>query len=201
MRVDSGLSPRVRGSHREAPIVCTCCGPIPACAGEPGFSLRKIMRQRAYPRVCGGAFSRNAAAERPEGLSPRVRGSPLEQAFVHAPRGPIPACAGEPRQARRASARIRAYPRVCGGASASAASISSYSGLSPRVRGSLPMDEGASIRTGPIPACAGEPMWPCEFAQPFRAYPRECGGAGGAGLMAKLYAGLSPRVRGSHLPT
>ena len=51
-------------------------------------------------------------------------------------------------------------------------------GLSPRVRGSLTADERASETPGSIPACAGKPRMTRDNPEP----------------------GLSPRVRGSHVP-
>ena len=68
---------------------------IPACAGEPGYSLSYLMSSAVYPRVCGGTWNVPSLLERPwvyprvcggtsichshrtipTGLSPRVRGN------------------------------------------------------------------------------------------------------------------------------
>ena len=51
----------------------------------------------------------------------------------------------------------RVYPRVCGGTTSGAVSVTVHVGLSPRVRGN-PREltkPGAPVRS--IPACAGEP--------------------------------------------
>ena len=53
------------------------------------------------------------------------------------------------------------------------------------------------VGRGSIPACAGEPgtvwvVWVVAWV-----YPRVCGGAFAAGVLALSRAGLSPRVRGS----
>ncbi len=50
-----GLSPRVRGSPPPPPSSGQPPGSIPACAGEPRESLAAHIRDRVYPRVCGGA--------------------------------------------------------------------------------------------------------------------------------------------------
>ena len=103
-------------------------GSIPACAGEPGASWRTIltvyprvcggtrcthydavMSAQVYPRVCGGTVSglkqlSVAQDSGMSGLSPRVRGNPLQVVLFVGDLdggGSIPACAGEP----------RAYPR------------------------------------------------------------------------------------------
>ena len=50
-----GLSPRVRGSRREAQHDQGSQGIIPACAGEPTFGHACPRDPWDYPRVCGGA--------------------------------------------------------------------------------------------------------------------------------------------------
>ena len=49
-----GLSPRVRGNHRQHGLPTTRLWSIPACAGEPGVETAVGRRRRVYPRVCGG---------------------------------------------------------------------------------------------------------------------------------------------------
>ena len=156
--IATGLSPRVRGSR------AICFGILPppirvyprVCGGavlgpnDAGWALRAWV----YPRVCGGAPRSCSRSEscRLEGLSPRVRGSPLTRwmrkgipACAGEParlrqRGSIPACAGEPAwRWHPARGYGRVYPRVCGGAGHQALSDEAFphEGLSPRVRGSL----------------------------------------------------------------
>ena len=72
-----GLSPRVRGNpyrHRGAAIRARS---IPACAGEPRPASPKHPRLKVYPRVCGGTISPSSQRDRVFGLSPRVRGNPM----------------------------------------------------------------------------------------------------------------------------
>ncbi len=49
-----GLSPRVRGNHRDEMIQIVQRGSIPACAGEPAGVCAPICSSPVYPRVCGG---------------------------------------------------------------------------------------------------------------------------------------------------
>ena len=73
-------------------------------------------------------------------------------------------------------------------------------GLSPRVRGNLYRETSQYGRFGSIPACAGEPKLSLLAYGPPAVYPRVCGGTNqmpGGTMPAK---GLSPRVRGNHLP-
>ena len=58
----NGLSPRVRGNHRQHR------------RGGPGRPV--------YPRVCGETMSTRPVADRMCGLSPRVRGKPHASEFL-----------------------------------------------------------------------------------------------------------------------
>ena len=51
---------------------------IPACAGEPGNSNTRVGVRAVYPRVCGGTFGMWILGAVVSGLSPRVRGNPLD---------------------------------------------------------------------------------------------------------------------------
>ena len=73
--VHCGLSPRVRGNHRDLAIVPPGRGPIPACAGQPAHvgSVKQLFG--AYPRVCGATPTLLQRGTYGRGLSPRVRGN------------------------------------------------------------------------------------------------------------------------------
>ena len=170
---------------------------IPARAGEPERSLRRLLPTQVYPRACGGAWLPYNPLTACTGLSPRVRGSRPVRRMGHSPLGSIPARAGEPRvvgfddrgvgsiPARAgepqihamASAGGRVYPRACGGAAELRYGTMASRGLSPRVRGSpvwhLPGD--GYLRS--IPARAGEPPRKRSALPPSTVYPRACGGA------------------------
>ena len=109
-----GLSPRVRGNRnlddgRHAPF-----GPIPACAGQPVGRNIDDLKEGAYPRVCGATKERVAETAGGKGLSPRVRGNPLQLDGADVLLGPIPACAGQPKRSKGRMKLDQAYPRVCG---------------------------------------------------------------------------------------
>ena len=111
----AGLSPRVRGNHRNDLPPGPFCRSIPACAGEPGRA-----GVRSPPN---------------SGLSPRVRGN-LGYGFKgKGAGGSIPACAGEPRAGSLPGSAGGVYPRVCGGTILRIPSGAAGKGLSPRVRG------------------------------------------------------------------
>ena len=130
-----GLSPRVRGNHAPTENPCRLRGSIPACAGEPSYTLVPVAAVSVYPRVCGGTVSYTTSHNTPPGLSPRVRGNqrPL---FLWPPyTRSIPACAGEPGVAGGRGHVQEVYPRVCGGTSKQFYNSFNAKGLSPRVRG------------------------------------------------------------------
>ena len=176
-RLDSGLSPRVRGNRASRPHYPGRQGSIPACAGEPRSYHTSRMRQPVYPRVCGGTDFLSQEAFALDGLSPRVRGNRGQRTPDGGRRGSIPACAGEPRPCQDRSEHGPVYPRVCGGTHLTRGGENLDRGLSPRVRGNPsiwhqkvvlvglsprvrgnPCGHGNSGKeTGSIPACAGEP--------------------------------------------
>ena len=91
-----GLSPRVRGNHRQIHCPCRVVGSIPAGAGEPSTTPRRRRRSWVYPRGCGGTGPVVSRSSSSQGLSPRVRGNQVLQRLVEAGPGSIPAGAGEP---------------------------------------------------------------------------------------------------------
>ena len=72
-----------------------------------------------------------------------------------------------------------------------------HSGLSPRVRGNLPVRIHEVSGGRSIPARAGEPVDGDGTINLLQVYPRACGGTAlfCAGSLPKI--GLSPRVRGN----
>ena len=134
------------------------------------------------------------------GLSPRVRGNQQAEGAGRHRIGSIPACAGEPgyRYGERVAPPV--YPRVCGGTAAWAEWRRRGQGLSPRVRGNpgKPWPLTAWLRS--IPACAGEPGRRGRGPRGSAVYPRVCGGTRRPSLWHCPSGGLSPRVRGNHIP-
>ena len=138
------------------------------------------MSGRVYPRVCGGTGPLRASILGKYGLSPRVRGNLLFLDSHKVLKGSIPACAGEP--------------------SFSIIADSGVNGLSPRVRGNRLLGPCADLRQRSIPACAGEPAGDKSSPASKTVYPRVCGGTSGTALPSGDGKGLSPRVRGNHVP-
>ena len=91
------------------------------------------------------------------GLSPRVRGNPLNGGAEQGRLGSIPASAGEPTSSAIRIGASGVYPRECGGTGHLFRTGYKSMGLSPRVRGNR-RRKGAELPVGgSIPASAGEP--------------------------------------------
>ena len=91
-----GLSPRVRGNPAPGWECHHWIRSIPARAGEPSGGMGRHSRRAVYPRACGGTRQHQAGVHPPQGLSPRVRGNPLQKALSDLDTRSIPARAGEP---------------------------------------------------------------------------------------------------------
>ena len=70
-------------------------------------------------------------------------------------------------------------------------------GLSPLARGNLFRGPSDGLRSGSIPACAGEPCLPTHFAWLPGVYPRLRGGTSWALIPVPPVRGLSPLARGN----
>ena len=197
-RRPSGLSPRMRGSRKRSSQPVSTSGSIPAHAGEPLKLATMPSTDGVYPRACGGAWGRRLIAFHRQGLSPRMRGSPLGLLFRQTRFGSIPAHAGEPPACCRPSGKARVYPRACGGVGSALPCCSISTGLSPRMRGSRADLIAHRHRDGSIPAHAGEPCSSLSIRAHRGVYPRACGGAHDVGRGGSQRWGLSPRMRGSH---
>ena len=172
-------------------------GTIPACAGEPPSTPPPSPSVRDYPRVCGGTALAGHHSTRRWGLSPRVRGNLVECPHDRSRSGTIPACAGEPHSRTSRRLRQRDYPRVCGGTAPDRSVKVCKMGLSPRVRGNLPISPSHDCFDWTIPACAGEPSGSLTGSGSARDYPRVCGGTPVIAASTFEAKGLSPRVRGN----
>ena len=192
-----GLSPRVRGNHPPRCYGARGERSIPACAGEPEVCAVLLFSVAVYPRVCGGTARVPSKSNTTTGLSPRVRGNHCMVAQHYRRTGSIPACAGEPFPDSGTALSSGVYPRVCGGTELLEKVVVDGDGLSPRVRGNLPMLNRWCHRWGSIPACAGEPVALVFAKMKGEVYPRVCGGTVGATHKKAPGYGLSPRVRGN----
>ena len=156
---------------------------IPARAGEPPPSNARRRRSKVYPRPCGGTWPKTTRRRPCRGLSPPVRGNHIDH------------------RGRLRGRRHRVYPRPCGGTTSTIRQIVAPSGLSPPVRGNPWECHATPSLQGSIPARAGEPSPPPSASPGPSVYPRPCGGTPKGARACPYLRGLSPPVRGNHLPS
>ncbi len=173
-------------------------GPIPACAGEPGWYALTRESSWAYPRMRGGTCSAGTRYLPFAGLSPHARGNLSSGKPLSHRQGPIPACAGEPPDRHCDHHSKRAYPRMRGGTGHVLITDKPGLGLSPHARGNLEEIRQRLASLGPIPACAGEPSRNALLNWNAWAYPRMRGGTSMPPRMMRRIWGLSPHARGNH---
>ena len=159
--VHQGLSPRARGNRAHDAGLRAVQGSIPACTGEPLYSVSCESPYTVYPRVHGGTPSIAHTRSSGHGLSPRARGNLGIASGLPATRGSIPACTGEPPHSLAHLQDEAVYPRVHGGTHGDHSLRMLITGLSPRARGNPHKDRDAVRRQRSIPACTGEPRTGC----------------------------------------
>ena len=150
-----------------------------------------------HPRVCGEHVDSTALFPRPDGSSPRVRGTRRRQKRLASARRFIPACAGNTFCTRHLERERTVHPRVCGEHSWKGRRRFRDDGSSPRVRGTpLRSPYRAAIRRF-IPACAGNTSAGGCQRNRSAVHPRVCGEHIGALILFAWTGGSSPRVRGT----
>ncbi len=193
----AGPSPRTRGSRSLPPPGEADTRSIPANAGEPGVVRGQHRGFGVHPRERGGAVDPDSPTQPVPGPSPRTRGSPESARWATGSGRSIPANAGEPRDRRCLRRQRPVHPRERGGARHASDSMTRRRGPSPRTRGSRMTPAFWAIRTGSIPANAGEPTAERQSLSPAAVHPRERGGAAWNNAHPASDAGPSPRTRGS----
>ena len=160
-------------------------------------TLQKYHRD--HPRGCGAHAFCFFCKPFKRGSSPRVRGSPSSSQSFFYGRGIIPAGAGLtfPHTSRCECAWD--HPRGCGAHTTSFSALVASLGSSPRVRGSRKFPPFLLNCRGIIPAGAGLTATLTHSRYPRRDHPRGCGAHSCLKRAYGIFAGSSPRVRGSRL--
>ena len=110
--------------------------------------------------------------------------------------GLSPPVRGKPRRCMFRGRATKVYPRPCGGNNITTGDRFIFKGLSPPVRGKLPI--ALICIFGSIPARAGETSSAALSYTSFEVYPRPCGGNAPLLHSDSSAQGLSPPVRGKH---
>ena len=117
--------------------------------------------------------------------------------ITHRFKGPIPARAGQPENAKENRLDQRAYPRSRGATHRGWEVATGDCGLSPLARGNRHHGLIKVVVPGPIPARAGQPARRAMTATACRAYPRSRGATHLGSPLDNPIGGLSPLARGN----
>ena len=155
---NEGLSPHVRGNRIRRPSGCRSRRSIPACTGKPSPLRGEHHEETVYPRMYGETRQGMARLGSAWGLSPHVRGNPLNVLDAHVEVRSIPACTGKPVAARAERDHDVVYPRMYGETIKAVGNCYSPEGLSPHVRGNRRRRCSGGRDPRSIPACTGKPI-------------------------------------------
>ena len=195
----AGSSPRVRGTVGFWVFILPHPRFIPACAGNRQCFGGGVRQGPVHPRVCGEQVASPRRAFPIHGSSPRVRGTVTNQTGYRNRQRFIPACAGNSFNQCFFNILDTVHPRVCGEQVGIFATVTGFSGSSPRVRGTEPIAYHRPRQARFIPACAGNSCMRTHFTGQPPVHPRVCGEQGDGFYTWIADDGSSPRVRGTVL--
>ena len=193
----AGPSPRMRGTLNPATPEVDQTGIIPAHAGNTNWIESPTGRIRDHPRACGEHPLVCIVALPLSGSSPRMRGTPNLGNHARTNARIIPAHAGNTRNGRRAVISSRDHPRACGEHPSCGRCIVSWTGSSPRMRGTHISVDSQSKISGIIPAHAGNTGPRLASRECRRDHPRACGEHKAGRVTLSNFPGSSPRMRGT----
>ena len=195
-----GSSPRMRGTCAENVRCSLHHRFIPADAGNILPHPADTSTQPVHPRGCGEHIHPGFYFYPTDGSSPRMRGTCYRWRHGLAIQRFIPADAGNILPTKRATMGIAVHPRGCGEHRIDSIIGLWCSGSSPRMRGTYracqEFDSGCRF----IPADAGNIVSISFASASSSVHPRGCGEHMMGSLPGPLWAGSSPRMRGTSVP-
>ena len=195
--MDTGSSPRVRGTHKARGAGGAGDRFIPAGAGNTANRALPVNRPPVHPRGCGEHVLWSVGLPPGVGSSPRVRGTPHPVVALRTSIRFIPAGAGNTLSTLASLSTLAVHPRGCGEHHAIKPFNGFWIGSSPRVRGTHRQHRRRRGDHRFIPAGAGN-TWTAHrrCSQP-AVHPRGCGEHCTSCTAPVALAGSSPRVRGT----
>ena len=197
--VQTGSSPRMRGTPFPTSKPCVTMGIIPAYAGNTSMPSETPPAHRDHPRVCGEHRHIESFARELPGSSPRMRGTPQYLFAKVDDFGIIPAYAGNTSRPGEYRDCRRDHPRVCGEHLEGHAAETPNLGSSPRMRGTPPDCKRIPPAHGIIPAYAGNTSTVNVSRYENGDHPRVCGEHSNLRCADRYNWGSSPRMRGTHI--
>ena len=193
----NGSSPRVRGTGLLIVRFTERIRFIPAYAGNRMAVGAFTGVSTVHPRVCGEQTGPNRRSGYDDGSSPRVRGTGRPAWWGWCICRFIPACAGNRNFLTRSPQRSSVHPRVCGEQDFFHSPYAKYYGSSPRVRGTVRVQQTDAELIRFIPACAGNSIPSSRGMVIVSVHPRVCGEQLHPDALQRHRLGSSPRVRGT----
>ncbi len=175
----------------------SCCGIIPAYAGNTRLAAWSAGCRGDHPRVCGEHVRNSIVSWCSSGSSPRMRGTRLATRPKTRSDGIIPAYAGNTSSSNRATVGTGDHPRVCGEHKGYSGKTSADTGSSPRMRGTPHELRDGRVIDGIIPAYAGNTRGGSNATADIRDHPRVCGEHTSRNSSRRRMTGSSPRMRGT----
>ena len=195
--LDSGSSPRTRGTGRHQPHRHRLRRFIPPHAGNrQGAAARRSFRT-VHPRARGEQSKTTRRRPSLAGSSPRKRGTgPVRCGRLHRPRF-IPAHAGNRSPDCRCWPLVSVHPRARGEQHIQRADLLALVGSSPRTRGTVGFQDSGLLQRRFIPAHAGNRAFRAERRSISSVHPRARGEQRRCGRSLSSTCGSSPRTRGT----
>ena len=193
----AGSSPRLRGTSGITWPPVFWHRFIPAPAGNIASLGESARLPSVHPRACGEHPIGPRSKRLHNGSSPRLRGTYFlqdqrlcVQRFIPAPAGNITARGGAP-------SWQSVHPRACGEHTLLILISWLFIGSSPRLRGTLERRSQSGLLVRFIPAPAGNMPDPGPSPKAATVHPRACGEHPRQKEYLLLFAGSSPRLRGT----
>ena len=193
----TGSSPRGRGTHRQWWCHRQKSRFIPAWAGNTSPVLPSSPFVPVHPRVGGEHYRVTPSHLDTIGSSPRGRGTRRAPLAPPRVRRFIPAWAGNTSSRPCPSRPWPVHPRVGGEHAAAAFGYVTNNGSSPRGRGTRVVSFAGLPRNRFIPAWAGNTRGSGQSRVARSVHPRVGGEHGSTDAKRALFAGSSPRGRGT----
>ena len=153
--LESGSSPRMRGTQF-APVAASIGrGLIPTYAGNTCRTRLGTLLRRAHPHVCGEHLASSPKTPLGSGSSPRMRGTLAIMSACEGNKGLIPTYAGNTAVPVLIQNNTGAHPHVCGEHATIEIWTAITQGSSPRMRGTHWVAFALAPAPGLIPTYAG----------------------------------------------
>ncbi len=195
-RVETGSSPRLRGTLVGAHPISVGWRFIPAPAGNTSSNNSRIIISTVHPRACGEHILKQFPDNHFDGSSPRLRGTLRHLHYCR--RGSVhPRACGNTARAPQPLFCGPVHPRACGEHSGRSRSRTGIAGSSPRLRGTRPSRPALTAFSGSSRACGEHSRCCASLLAMTRFIPAPAGNTAES-RCRRLALAVHPRACGEH---